>query len=444
VPTTVTQLAHALQDLFTTEAEHAARDSGFLRRLRTLTGPTFVQTLVFGWLDDPHATLDDLTDWAARLGCRLAPQSLHERFTPQAAACLAQVLHAAFDRVIAAQPTALDLLRRFRGVYLLDSTVLSLPASLAGVFPGCGGRPGEGRAALKVQLRLELTSGALEALTLHAGRAADLRAALAHAPLPEGALLLDDLGYFAVDRLQHYDAQEVYFLSRVQAGIAVTDADGRRWHLADFLKAQPDPRVDVAVRVRDLPCRLLAVRVPAAVAAQRRQRVRRDARDRRHGVSRRRLAVCEWTVLVTNVPAAQLSLPEALALRRVRWQIELVFKVWKSEGRLDETRGRAPWRVLCEFYAKLLGQVVQHWAVLVSGGPPLEYSARRAARRVRRVAAELLLGLRAVAALVQVLEGLHRTLVRRCRVQRRTARPTTFQRLLNPDHHSFPDDSALT
>ncbi len=59
---TLDNLADSLQTLFTTTADQAAKDSGMIQRRRTITGAGFVQTLVFGWLDDPKATLDDLGD----------------------------------------------------------------------------------------------------------------------------------------------------------------------------------------------------------------------------------------------------------------------------------------------------------------------------------------------------------------------------------------------
>ena len=39
--------------------------------------------------------------------------------------------------------------------------------------------------------------------------------------------------------------------------------------------------------------------------------------------------------------------------------------------------------VQCELYAKLLGMVVQQWALLAAGYRMLRHSARRASRRVR-------------------------------------------------------------
>jgi hypothetical protein len=106
----------------------------------------------------------------------------------------------------------------------------------------------------------------------------------------------------------------------------------------------------------------------------------------------------------------------------VRWQAELLFKLWKGGGRLDESAGRRPYRVVCELVAKLLGLVVQHWALLTAGGPPRRRSQHRAAKRVR-AAAE---------ALEQALTRLRRRLLRVAGKQRRRGKPAAFQLVENP------------
>lgn len=437
MPTTLADLADALQAVFTTEADDDAAAAGLIRRARKFTGATFVQTLVFGWLHNPQASLEDLCATAADLGVDVAPQSLDERLTDRAADCLRRVLAAALSRLVEAEPAAAGLLRRFAGVYALDATSWALPAALAALFPGtgAGGRAaGTNQAALKVLLRLEVSAGALDALEVRPGRGNDLAAPLAWAPLPEGSLLLDDLGFFNLDRLQHYAGQGVYFLSRLSANAHVGH-DGRTGHLAELLRRQTGDRVDLAVAVgaqARLPCRLLAVRVPEAVAEARRRQVRRSAGRHCRGLRAARLELCGWNVLITNAPAEVVGLDEAWSLRRLRWQIELLFKVWKSEGRLDETRGVRPWRVVCEAYAKLLGQVVQHWVSLVGGGSPLASSARRAARVVRSAARRLAQALGQAAQLVERLAGVGRVLRRLCKVQQRRGRPCALQLVQDP------------
>ena len=87
-----------------------------------------------------------------------------------------------------------------------------------------------------------------------------------------------------------------------------------------------------------------------------------------------------------NVPEELLSAQEVGVLARVRWQVEIVFRVWKSCFRIDECRSRNVWRVLCELYAKLMGVVVWHWLVLVWRGGVWERSLYKAARAFQWIA----------------------------------------------------------
>ena len=35
---------------------------------------------------------------------------------------------------------------------------------------------------------------------------------------------------------------------------------------------------------------------------------------------------------------------------RSRWQIEMLFELWKRYGHLDKSRSEKPWRVMCEIH----------------------------------------------------------------------------------------------
>src|SRR5262245_36366716 len=154
--TTIPQVAQVMQDVLTTQADKAGRLSGFVQRQSKLSGSIFTQTLVFGTQAHPQPTLEHLTQTTAALGVELAPQSLDERFTREAASCLEQVLCASVRQLIAAEPVAIPLLARFAGVYVQDSTTIVLPESLAEIWRGCGGSVEAGNAALKLQLALDL------------------------------------------------------------------------------------------------------------------------------------------------------------------------------------------------------------------------------------------------------------------------------------------------
>jgi hypothetical protein len=430
-------LTQTLQTLLTTTADTLARRTGFVQRQSKLTGAAFAQALVFGWLANPHASLAALAQAAAVAGGALSPQGLAQRCGEAAAAFLEAVLAAAVQAVIAAEPVAIPLLQRFTAVVLLDCSTIVLPDALGLWWPGCGGASAQHtQAALKLGVRFDLCSGALRGPLLYDGRTHESTTPIQSAPLPAGALRLADLGFFDLAILAQLGAEGGYWLSRLHSSTAVYDADGRRWDVLDLRTAQGvGAQVDLPIALgaqQHLCARLLAVRVSQEVADQRRRRLRATARDRGRTPSAARLAWCDWTLLVTNVPPALLSLREALLLARARWQIELLFKLWKSHGHIDESRSGKPWRVLCEVYAKLLAMVVQHWLLLTGCWAYPDRSLVKAAQTVRLHALHLASALACPAALGAAITLIHRCLAAGCRLNRRNKKPNTYQLLLDP------------
>lgn len=432
------QVAAAMEQVLTVTADEAARAVGFVRRRRVLTGALFVQALVLGWLARPEATLHQLTQTLAARGARISPQGLAQRFGPDAAALLERVLGAA---VVAASATpgepSVPLLGRFAGgVWVLDCTSIRLPDALAAIWQGCGGRTGRGtQAGIKLQVRLDLAEGALEGPVLLDGRTQDKAGPLHAAPLPDDALLLNDLGFWSLDRLRALGEAGSSWLSRIQPQTYVFTPVGHRRDVPRWLArfATPTVEAEVLLGVRaQLPARLLAARAPKAVADGRRRKLRAAAKREGKAPPQATLALAGWTVYVTNVPPARLSLAEAFVLGRARWQIEVVFKLWKSDGHLDESRSADPWRVLCEVYAKLIALVIQHWLLLVGCWARPERSLVRAAQTVREHAVCLLRALGRPARLVEELAAIVACLGVGCRIAKRHTRPSAFQLWLDP------------
>ena len=409
----IPDVAAALQHVFGTLAHQLGRETGFVQRASKCGGAQFVQTLVFSYLANPHATLHELSQTAAVLGVDITPEGLTQRFTPAAAQLLERVVAASVTQLLAADPLAIPLLQRFAGVYLEDSTVVALPPALAAHWPGCGNASTRHTAALKLNLRVNLSTGEFAGCTLHAGRVHDRTAAQPITTLPPRSLLLADLGYFNLVRLGQIAAQDAYFLSRLQANTVVFDAAGRRWtDLAALLERQ-----DAAT---DLP-----VQIGAA------------ARKKGQAVSARRLALAAWTIYVTNVPADVLPLSAALVVARARWQIELLFKLWKSHGRIDESRSRNPWRVLCDVYAKLLAMIVQQWVWLVSVWAYPDRSLGKAAQTVQKYAMQLAQDMGNPSRLVITMTTIARCLAKGCRMNRRKQQPNTYQLLVAVTEHAL-------
>jgi hypothetical protein len=424
-------VAQALQPLVTTVADAAARESGFVRRVRKVTGAAFVQALVFGWLGRPDASLGELAQAAARCGLALSAQGLARRFTEAAADCLGRVLAAALGVLVeASAPVPTALLGRFNGVYVSDSTTVMLPDALAGVWAGCGGRVARNtQAGLKVHARWELGSGRLELLPLTAARASDQAADEAAAPLPAGALRLVDLGYITLRRLGAFLAAGVDVVCRLPARPALFDGEGCRWEVGALLAAQRGEAVDLPVRLG------AAERVPLRLLARRlRAEAKRDGRT----PCAARLALAGWDAYVTTVGPDRLTLAEGLALARVRWQVELPFKLWKQHGHLDAWRSANPWRILTEVYAKLVALLIQHWCLLLAAWADPRRSLVKAAQLVRAHATTLALARGQLPALRRALADIAAALPHAGRVATRRHAPATAHRLLALPEAAMP------
>lgn len=431
----LSQVAKGMQAVLTKASDIIGRQTGFIQRLRKLSGSAFVQTLVFGWLRNPNATLEELAQTAAALGIVISAQGLDNRFTPQAADCLQEVLKVAVATVIADEPLAIPVLQRFNGVHIQDSSTVTLPDELAVIWSGCGGSTTENTSSsLKIQIRLDLNTGKLTGPYLQSGRENDRSSQLKEIPLPSGALRIADLGYFSLEELTDMDSDGVYWLSRVKSCCGVYYED-KRWDLLSLLENRCKDEMDIQAFLgfkERVPCRLLAVRLPDEIAKIRRCKLISEAKAKGKPVSDKSLKLASWTILCCNVPREMLSLEEALVLMRARWQIELIFKLWKSHGCIDEWRSEKPWRILCEVYAKLVAMIIQHWILLAGCW---KYPDRSLFKAVKTIQSHVMNLACAFASgrtdrLYEALETIQRCLSVGCRISKRKKKPATYQLLL--------------
>ncbi|MFL3876157.1 hypothetical protein wTkk_001002 [Wolbachia endosymbiont of Trichogramma kaykai] len=93
-----------------------------------------------------------------------------------------------------------------------------------------------------------------------------------------------------------------------------------------------------------------------------RRRANRLAKSHGYTSSQKNQKLLDWSIFITNVPENKISADQVLIIYRVRWQIELLFRLYKSHIRLDELTGK-PYRVWCKLYAKLCAILIFHGIV---------------------------------------------------------------------------------
>lgn len=371
--TSIPQVCHILRTVFEEDAVLLARRAGL--RQRTIPLSRLAYLFVLGWWQQPSAGPSALARFAGSLGLCICKQEVDAHFTERTATWLLALLQRAVLVLVCQQAVGLALLRQFTKVLLEDASSIPLPAVFKDLWAGCGGnranKPTQAKteASLKITVRWDLLGGQLEGPYLQAGRQHELRSVLREQDMPRGSLWIADLGYWTLKWLRSLSQQGVYFLLRYKVGIVLW-AGKQRLDLLTVLPKQTGERLDLLVDVGAdkvvKGCRLLAERVPQEVVSKRHERYLEYIRVHQKPLNPLVLEMAKWTIVVTSVPSSMLSIEQAFALLRARWQIELLFKLWKEHGLLDEWNGTKPWRVLCEVYAKLLAMVVQHWFVLLA------------------------------------------------------------------------------
>ena len=434
----IRKVASALQTALGSALDQLGRQTGVIRRQRKFTGATLLKTMVLTLLKSPAAKTDAFVATAAQLGVTVTAKAVEDRFTDTLVGFLRAGLEHVLGHALAADPAAIPLLDKFTAVEIADSTSVTVPDEYADEFPGCGGKSGSGKATVKLQVAWELRTGALTKLALQPGRHSDAKSQGPDDPVVPGSLSLRDLGYFSLERFRKVGASGAYWISRWQQGTTVFDADGRPRDLLEYVRGHQgsgplDEPILLGAEER-LPCRLIVLRVPPEMAARRRQKA--YERARKHGTvpGAEQLAWCEWTVFVTNCPAELLSWKEVVVLYRARWQIELMFKLWKSHNHLATYR--ETWSAverMAVFWAKLIGVVLQHWLLLTSTWSNPRRSHWKAAAVIRQWVVSLTGALDDIEALIGVLAGMTTTINAVAHKKLQSKSPSSFQLLLNPE-----------
>jgi hypothetical protein len=216
--TSVSQVEHSLKHILEERANVLARETGCIKRQRKFSGADLLQTLVFGWLIHPDASLEMLTSIAATREIQVTDTAVHKHFNPRCAQFLHTVLEEMTSVVIEAdREVPLELVHRFETVVLEDSSTVALPNELAACWQGCGGAPGEGQAAVKLHVRWDLKGGGLRGPRLTHGYISDRSSPLKEEPLPAGSLYIAYLGYVDWGCTAARRAAGSYTLTRAQA-----------------------------------------------------------------------------------------------------------------------------------------------------------------------------------------------------------------------------------
>ena len=430
------QVPEKMQTILQTVADEVAPQTGCVKRNRKLTGSALAQTLVFGWLEHPEASYQQLTETAATLGIQVSRQALEQRLTPETAEMFKLTLEAAIPEMleVASRPQVVPLLEQFTGVYVQDSTWISLPDELHGTWKGPPKKNHRHKAALKLHLCFDVLTGRFQQFHITDGMTADSSAAKAADPLPPGSLRLADLAYFSLDTLEKLTQDGIYWISRLKANSYLSDETGEPLNLEKMLReTEENTHIRKPIRIgkrKQLQAYLIAERLSQAETDKRRRSIRYRAKRKAHPPSKTLLRLAGWNLYITNIEADQLTPKQICVIVGIRWQIELMFKCFKSIAKLDVSRSQKPDRILCEVYAKLIALLIQHATLLGTGWRCIQHTLMKTTRFIAGYARILTMSFQhSTAALLETLTDIKRAFENVGFLEEGSGKNTTFRRL---------------
>ncbi len=316
-----------------------ARATGFVMRSPRKIMPQFFLQATILLVCQGTASL---SRWATLLGvlCNntIAKKSLWERMNQGAVnyvqCILALVLNAKSKGYGRNVPSNFN---RFPRILVQDSTTIKANPKLAAAFPGSANQSGSKNASLKIQAIQDIQNQQFVYFGISGFRRNDQSATYDILKvIHKGDLILRDLGYFVIESFQQIVNAGAYYLSRIRLDIEVRDPSTReKFDLLKKLKRLGNLDCEVLLSDQKLRARLVAIKLPDEIAAERRRKAKNN-RDKRRKPNAHRLELLGWAIFITNVPQNQCTGKEVAQIYGLRWRIETIFKAWKSHFRITE------------------------------------------------------------------------------------------------------------
>lgn len=298
--------------------ESIGRGTGFLQRLRIITPSNLVPSLIGAMGSGRVESLADLhRRFNDDASTDVAEKSFYDRLDDPGFAPMMKGIFLHLSGVLVNQ--ALRFLpgspfRRFRHIIIQDGTCFALRNSLADVFPARA--TATAPAGVEIHTTLDLLTESPIAVAISADTAAE------RTYLPEpgglvGSLLLADRGYPSWAYLAAVRDAGGFFLMRLKGGLnppvislsrkGVLQEFGEPIGCSALLETHDDDVLDVQIRPRGEhgTFRLVILKTPKG-----------------------------RTFLITNLPSSDFPPVIVGHAYRLRWQVELMYREWKSYANL--------------------------------------------------------------------------------------------------------------
>ena len=353
-----------------------ARDVGFVQRTSKYQAKDLVALCVWMSQNVAKTSLTQLCSCLeASTEVLISPEGLNQRFNATAVQFLQQLLAELLNqklsstKLISSPYTSI-----FKRIRILDSTAFQLPDVFSSVYPGAGGC--SHTAGVKIQLEYDLLSGQFLHIHTGSGKQHDRTYGSLCAPtVAANDLCIRDLGYFHLKDLQYIQDKKAYYISRIKSNTRIYQKNSTPDYFQDgrIKKGTEYIQIDMEVLMNSLQpgqtCEIfdafvgMTDKVPTRVIVHRltkeqQQKRLQDqtVREKKKGMkySPRSKRLSGINVYMTNTPTDIVPMGQVHDWYSLRWQIEILFKTWKSFFHIHHCKNIKREQLECHLYGQLI------------------------------------------------------------------------------------------
>ncbi len=336
--------------------------SGYKKRSR---GKISAKNLILGFMMMSSQKRNTYESWSHEIsfltGKTVSKQAVQERMRPETTAMLKLVLEEELRKSIRTNSIGC-ISNKFNHIKLEDSTIINLPEELSGSIPGNVAN-GKKRSQARIHALYDFTDNTFSLMSVHSYTQNDQSLAthsISH--INRGDLFLRDMGFFVLKLLDEIESKGAYFISRKPYQVLVSDRITReKIDLVKLLSKQNFFDQEVLVGKDNKKMRLVILPLPPKLAAEKRRKARNG--DKRYEHSKEYYQLLGYSIFITNISPEKCCSNEIAKLYALRWQIEILFKSWKSCFSIEKlipSICNNPDRIYCMLYIWLIYILIFH------------------------------------------------------------------------------------
>lgn len=298
----------------------------------------------------------------------LSKQGLDDRFSSNSVKFSKKLLEEAIHNQVM-DPLSYDATQLFNRVLIKDSTRFDLHESLQENFPGFGGDAS--KAGASIQFEFDLKNGEITDVDLQSGLDRDSKDAIKKKDeIQSGDLIIRDLGYYSIEVIKSICNKNAFFISRLFHSANVyksTQGKSKIDFNAIYEKMHATKithmELDVFVGKEKTAMRLVICLLPKEIYEKRVANRKRKNNRLKYNITDEYKARAHFNLFVTNIEEKDISTEAICNFYRIRWQIELVFKVWKSLLSINSLQKMKYERLATTLYMNMLWVLV-NWRLV--------------------------------------------------------------------------------